>query len=155
MTVLLQNLNNNSNKTLWEVYALKPHSQTQSSFSVEIKMYPCAVWDHVPEYLPYSAVPPQKYQQPVTSYRNPQISIFLPIILVFICMIHHGNKENLALPSVSRGIILLSMKFIIQVFAAIHQEDDDGRCTVLLYCTQFMCFATKYDEAIIMSCEPC
>lgn len=34
VTVLLQNLNNNSNKTLWEVYALKPHAQTQSNFSV-------------------------------------------------------------------------------------------------------------------------
>lgn len=52
-------------------------------------------------------------------------------------MIHCG--KILHKHGVIKGRRLSSIKFIIQVFAGIHQkdDDDDGRCTMFLSCMEF------------------
>jgi len=53
---------------------------------------------------------------------------------------------------VVKGIIPLSIKFIVQVYADIPPKDDDGRryAKDMFYCTPLICFATKYDRSMKM-----
>lgn len=69
---------------------------------------------------------------------------------VFFSVIHHRSNEKTLCKHVVKDIISVSIKFIIQVCAGFPQkdDDDDGRCYMLVYCTLFIWLATKYNESI-------
>lgn len=116
------------------------------SLFVQIKIHSCAVITcQEQDRVTALAVHPQR-EASVTCYQLQKSTDFHFPHNNFSINLCDSLWKNLAQAWVIKGRRLSSIKFIIQVFAEIHQkdnDDDDGRCTMILYCMEFICFATK------------